>query len=300
MNAMLEELKTLIAVVECKNFTKAGENLKLSQPSVSTHIKNLENRFEVTLIDRSIKQKTIYITESGYILYNRSKEILNLLDKVDHEMKDVSDSVIGHVKVGASFTIGEHILPKFLTNFTKSYPDIDIEIFIQNTSQVSSHIKNLNYDVGLVEGTTSSSHFIQKYFLMDKMILAMPYDRNLSSENFSFDSLQNKIWVTRENGSGTREYLNMFLNSNEIVPKNIIILGSNYAVKEAVKNGLGITIISNLVTKSDVKNKTLSTIELDENFNRHLSYIIPKNTTLSKSVDVFLSELCNYCSKFNN
>ncbi|WP_330372546.1 LysR family transcriptional regulator [Metaclostridioides mangenotii] len=300
MNAMLEELKTLIAVVECKNFTKAGENLKLSQPSVSTHIKNLENRFGVTLIDRSIKQKTIYITESGYILYNRSKEILNLLDKVDHEMKDVSDSVIGHVKVGASFTIGEHILPKFLTNFTKSYPDIDIEIFIQNTSQVSSHIKNLNYDVGLVEGTTSSSHFIQKYFLMDKMILAMPYDRNLSSENFSFDSLQNKIWVARENGSGTREYLNMFLNSNEIVPKNIIILGSNYAVKEAVKNGLGITIISNLVTKSDVKNKTLSTIELDENFNRHLSYIIPKNTTLSKSVDVFLSELCNYCSKFNN
>ncbi|GAA0222980.1 LysR family transcriptional regulator [Metaclostridioides mangenotii] len=297
---MLEELKTLIAVVECKNFTKAGENLKLSQPSVSTHIKNLENRFGVTLIDRSIKQKTIYITESGYILYNRSKEILNLLDKVDHEMKDVSDSVIGHVKVGASFTIGEHILPKFLTNFTKSYPDIDIEIFIQNTSQVSSHIKNLNYDVGLVEGTTSSSHFIQKYFLMDKMILAMPYDRNLSSENFSFDSLQNKIWVARENGSGTREYLNMFLNSNEIVPKNIIILGSNYAVKEAVKNGLGITIISNLVTKSDVKNKTLSTIELDENFNRHLSYIIPKNTTLSKSVDVFLSELCNYCSKFNN
>jgi DNA-binding transcriptional LysR family regulator len=300
MNAMLEELKTLIAVVECKNFTKAGENLKLSQPSVSTHIKNLENRFGVTLIDRSIKQKTIYITESGYILYNRSKEILNLLDKVDHEMKDVSDSVIGHVKVGASFTIGEHILPKFLTNFTKSYPDIDIEIFIQNTSQVSSHIKNLNYDVGLVEGTTSSSHFKQKYFLMDKMILAMPYDRNLSSKNFSFDSLQNKIWVARENGSGTREYLNMFLNSNEIVPKNIIILGSNYAVKEAVKNGLGITIISNLVTKSDVKNKTLSTIELDENFNRHLSYIIPKNTTLSKSVDVFLSELCNYCSKYNN
>lgn len=297
---MLEELKTLIAVVECKNFTKAGENLKLSQPSVSTHIKNLENKFGVTLIDRSIKQKTIYITESGYILYNRAKEILNMLDKVEHEMKDVSDSVIGHVKIGASLTIGEHILPKFLAEFTEVYPDIDIEVFIQNTSQVSSHIKNLNYDVGLVEGTTSSSHFIQKYFLMDKMILAMPYDKKLNLDNFSLDNLQNKIWIARENGSGTREYLNMFLNSNEIVPKNIIILGSNYAVKEAVKNGLGITIISNLVTKSDVINKSLSTIELDESFDRHLSYIIPKNTTASKAVEVFLYELCNYCNKLNS
>ena len=76
---MFDELKTFIAVVEFKNFTRAGEYLNLSQPSVSTHIKNLENYFNVTLINRSIKQKTIHITESGYKLYEHAKEILNLL-----------------------------------------------------------------------------------------------------------------------------------------------------------------------------------------------------------------------------
>ena len=77
---MIEEFKTFIAVVDFKNFTKAAEYLNLSQPSVSTHIKNLEIIFGVTLINRSVKQKTISITESGYTLYKRAKEIINLLD----------------------------------------------------------------------------------------------------------------------------------------------------------------------------------------------------------------------------
>lgn len=79
---MFEELKIFIAVVEYKNFTKAGEALNLSQPSVSSHIKNLERYFGVTLIDRSVKRKTIFITESGYKLYERAKEIVNLLKKL--------------------------------------------------------------------------------------------------------------------------------------------------------------------------------------------------------------------------
>lgn len=302
---MLEELKTLIAVVECKNFTKAGENLKLSQPSVSTHIKNLETKFGVTLIDRSIKQKSIYITENGYILYNRAKEILYILDKVKFEMKESTDSIIGHIKIGASFTIGEQVLPKFLTYFTKKFPFIDIEVFVQNTTQVSSHIKDFNFDIGLIEGTSSSSHFIQKYFMMDKMVLAMPHEKylpldlDISGDDFSFDLLQNKTWIAREDGSGTREFLDMFLSTNELIPKNIVILGSNQAVLEAVKSGLGITIISDLVAKPAKKSKSISTVKLDDNYIRHISYIMPKNSTLSKPIEVFLDELSDYCAKFD-
>ncbi len=92
---MLEELKTFIAVVECKNFTKAGEHLNLSQPSVSTHIKHLEHHYGVILIDRSIKQKTIFITENGYKLYKRAKEIVNLLETTYMEVRDISDSIKG-------------------------------------------------------------------------------------------------------------------------------------------------------------------------------------------------------------
>lgn len=148
---MFDELKTFIAVVEFKNFTRAGEYLNLSQPSVSTHIKNLENYFNVTLINRSIKQKTIHITESGYKLYEHAKEILNLLEVTYLDVKNSSNSLKGTLKIGASLTIGEYILPKFLSYFTNKYPDIEIELIIENTSSISSRIKDLSLDIGLIE-----------------------------------------------------------------------------------------------------------------------------------------------------
>lgn len=293
---MFEELKTFIAVVEFKNFTKAGEHLNLSQPSVSTHIKNLENVFGVRLINRSVKQKTIVITESGFTLYKKAKEILNLIDITHMEVLNTSNSLKGHLKIGASLTIGEYVLPKFLAIFCKKYPDIDIEVFIENTSIICSHLKELTLDVGLIEGTSSSSSFTQEYFLEDKMVLAFPYNSELIIDNFSFDKLQNQKWVVREEGSGTREFLNMFLGTNEIVPNGIIVLGSNYAVKEAVRNNLGITIISNFVALPGFENKELSIIELNNPYIRHFSYILPKNITISKASQVFLEEFKEYTS----
>lgn len=296
---MFEELKTFIAVVEYKNFTKAGEHLNLSQPSVSTHIKNLENTFGVTLINRSVKQKTIFITESGYTLYKRAKEIVNLLDITSMEVLNTSDSIKGHLKIGASLTTGEYILPKFLTTFCKKFPDIDIKIFIENTSTICSSLKDLTLDIGLIEGISSYSNFSQEYLLRDKMVLAFPYNPNLIKNDFSLDMLQDKKWIVREDGSGCREFFNMFLGTNEIVPKGVIVLGSNYAVKEAVRNGLGITIMSRFVAAPAVKNKELSIIELDDSYTHNFSYILPKNITISKAAEVFLEEFKLYTSELD-
>ena len=292
---MLEEFKTFITVVEYKNFTKAGEFLNLSQPSVSTHVKNLERFFGVTLINRSVKQKNIFITESGYALYKRAKEIINLLDTTYMEVNNTSNSVKGNLKIGASLTIGEYILPKFLATFSKKYPDVDVEIFIDNTSSICSHLKELTLDIGLIEGTSSLSNFTQEYFLEDKMVLAFPYNSDLGISNFNFDKLHNQKWIVREQGSGTREFLDIFLATNKIIPKRIMVLGSNYAVKEAVKNNLGITIISDFVTTPAVENKELSTIKLSNSYTRHFSYILHKNITISKASQIFLDELKQYC-----
>ncbi len=291
---MFEELKTFIAVVEHKNFTKAGEYLNLSQPSVSTHIKNLENYYGVTLINRSIKHKSIIITENGYKLYNRSKEIIHLLDTTYMEVRDISDTIKGTIKVGASLTIGEYILPTFLTVFREKYPDIEVDIFIENTSLIAESLKDLTIDIGFIEGISSYPNLNQEYLLEDKMVLAVPYNLNWIDKEFSFDMLQNQSWVAREEGSGTREYLNMFFNSNKIIPKNIMILGSNYAVKEAVRNGLGITVISNFIANSAAKNKELIAIDLDKSYNRNFSYILPKNIKVDKSTEIFLNEFKEY------
>ena len=294
---MIDELKTFIAVVDFKNFTRAGESINLSQPSVSTHIKNLESYFNTQLINRSIKQKNIVITESGYLLYKKAKEILHMIDSTKAELRSLDGHVKGHLRIGASLTIGEYLLPKFLSKFSTKYPGIEFELIIENTHHICSKIKNFTLDIGLIEGTTPSSDFNQNYFLEDKMVIACSKNSDILNGVFSIDKLQNKNWIVREEGSGTRDYINMFLTTNKIVPNNLMVLGSNYAIKEAVKNNLGITIISSYVTAPAVENNEIETIELEKSYTRPFSYILPKNINTSHITNLFIKELVEYTKK---
>ena len=186
---MIEELKTFIAVVEFKNFTKAAHYLNLSQPSVSNHIKSLERYFNVTIIDRSIKQKKIYITQSGNILYKKAKEIIQLLDLTKDELNNTTDSIKGHLRIGASLTIGEYILPRFLSKFTVQYPDIEIEVFIENSSSICNRVSNISLDIGFIEGSHAEQNLLQEFFYEDKMVIALPYDTYINEDNFSLEIL---------------------------------------------------------------------------------------------------------------
>lgn len=296
---MIEEFKTFIAVVDFKNFTKAAEYLNLSQPSVSTHIKNLEIIFGVTLINRSVKQKTISITESGYTLYKRAKEIINLLDVTFMDVKTLSTSIKGTIKIGASLTIGEYILPKFLAHFSNKYPDVDIEVKIENTSFIASELKKMKLDIGLIEGSVSSALFKQEYFLEDEMVLVAPFNSDLKDIDLKLDNIQNRRWIAREEGSGTREYLDLFFAQNKIIPKSIMVLGSNLAVKEAVRNNLGLTITSkHIILEAESRNELVS-LKLNDDFRRSFSYIYLKELTLSKATQIFLEELKEY-TKLNS
>lgn len=293
---MFEELKTFISVVEFKNFTKAGYHLNLSQPTVSTHIKNLENYFGVTLINRSIKQKNIFITEKGLELYKRAKEIINLMDITYREISQDIHTIAGTIRIGASSTIADYILPKFLSIFCEKYPDINIEISTENTTSVCLDVRNFILDIGLIEGNTNDSSLNKGYFLKDKLSLALPYDENLTKDKLSIEKLQSYKWIVRENGSGTREYIDLFLSKYNMIPKNIIVVGSNYAVKESIKNKLGISIISNFIVSPSIESKEISIIELDDTFTRNFSYILPKNVTISDATEIFLRELKLYAA----
>lgn len=291
---MIDELRTFISVVEYKNFTKAAEAINLSQPSVSLHIKHLEEYFNTTLIQRSIKQKNIYITEPGNLLYERSKQIINLLEITKEDLFNYGNIVKGKLRIGASFTIGEYFLPAFLGQFNKEYPDLELEVVIENTHNICEKVKNFQVDLALIEGTVPLSNFIINHFYKDEMVIAVPYNHYLINKAFSIEELQNQMWVSREIGSGTREYLNHFLSTNNIFAKNIIVFGSNYSVKEAVKNNLGITFISSLVTKASVINKEISILKTDKEYTRNFSYILQKGIIPSKGTLVFIDMLKNY------
>ncbi|MBL4931367.1 LysR substrate-binding domain-containing protein [Clostridium paridis] len=291
---MIEELKTFIAVVELKNFTKAAKEISISQPSVSVHIKNLESHFNTTLIMRSKEQKNIIITKDGVILYERAKKIINIIEKTKEEFIDSQVRVTGLLKIGASLTIGEFFLPRFLGEFNKRYPELALEISIENTSSICEKISKLQLDVGLVEGLIPFSTNIKSgVFAKDRLVVAVP--KNYFKEN---GSLENATWISREPGSGTKQYLSMFLEQNHIKPKHTIVLGSNYAVKEAVKNRLGVTLISYLVVEKDAAEGELEIFELDHEYNRDFTYIIPEGIIYSKATKTFIKELKEYNNNY--
>lgn len=291
---MIDELRTFIAVVEYKNFTKAAEAINISQPSVSLHIKHLEEYFNTILIQRSIKQKSIFITEAGNLLYERSKQLIKLLEDTREDLLDFRDVVKGRLRIGASFTIGEYLLPAFLGQFTKAYPDLEIDVTIENTHGICEKIKNFQVDIALVEGTAPSSNFEINPFYKDHMVVAAPYNHYLVNKKLSIEELENQTWISREIGSGTREYLDLFLSSNGINAKNIIVFGSNYSVKEAVRNNLGITFISSLVTEASAKNKEISILKTSKEYTRNFSYILQKGIIPSKGTLLFIDMLKDY------
>ena len=152
----------------------------------------------------------------------------------------------------------------------------------------------MKLDLGLIEGSVSSAVFKQEYFLEDEMVLVVPYDSDLKDKDLNLHKLQDRRWIAREEGSGTREYLDLFFTQNKIIPKSMMVLGSNLAVKEAVRNNLGLTITSRHVIIEAESRNELASIKLNKDFTRSFSYIYPKELTLSKAANIFLEELKTY------
>ncbi len=287
---LIEELKTFITVVDKKSFTKAANAINISQPSVSLHISNLENYFKTRLIERSNKQRTIFITAEGEILYKRAKQIISFLDETKEELLNYDGSPCGTLKLGASMTIGEFLLPSMLGEFIKEFPNIKLEVTIENTEHIYEKFKNYDIDIALIEGTVPVENYIYNNFYKDTMVIVAPFSSTYKEAIDLKSYLSKQTWIHREKGSGTGENLNIFLNSHGISPKNLITLGSNYSIKEAVKNNLGITFISSLVVDDAVKNNELKIIPLKTEYYRYFSYIV-HDKNLSKAAELFLKKL---------
>ncbi|MCB2353577.1 LysR substrate-binding domain-containing protein [Clostridium estertheticum] len=287
---MIEELKTFIAVVDKKSFTKAASTINISQPSVSLHIKILEKKFNTKLIERSNKQRNILITQTGDILYKKAKQIISIIDDTKDELNNYHNSTSGTLKIGASMTIGEFLLPSILGEFIKGFPNIKLEVAIENTHNIYEKFKNYDIDIALIEGSVPAHNYTSKNFYKDTMVIVTPnsftYDKNIGLN----PNLSNQTWMHREEGSGTGEYLNIFLNTEGISPKNFIILGSNYAIKEAVKNNLGVTFISSLVVDDAATNNELKIITTETKYNRFFSYLVHEKN-LSKIATLFVEKL---------
>ncbi|CAM4525078.1 DNA-binding transcriptional LysR family regulator [Paenibacillus endophyticus] len=288
---IVESLRVFVAVTEQRHFSRAAELLNLSQPGVSQHIRNLENELGARLLHRS--PKYVRLTEAGDILYQKAKKILNLYEEAKQDIHLLQNEVTGLLQIGASFTIGEYVLPKCIAEFAAKYPLVNMQATIGNTEEIVQAVRANELDIGLIEGQTSASDLVITPFMRDEMIIIAPSAHPLAALRIAAaEQLHDQIWVLRESGSGTRDFSDQFFAENKLVQKRSYIFNSSQSVKEAVLAGLGIAFLSRWVVRKELETGDLMELPIQNaRFERQFSIIRHKEASLSLAVTMLLQKL---------
>ncbi len=282
----LDTLRAFITVVELKNFSRAAELLHMSQPGVSLQIQSLENEFGATLLHRT--SKSVTPTKAGELLYERAKEMLALYEEAKQEIQFLQNTISGDLQIGASYTIGEYVLPKIMARFSRRYPEVEISVKIANTDEIVRSVRTGELEIGLVEGDVSFKDLSIEPFMRDELVIVASPVHPLGEMTVSAEQLQDQDWILRESGSGTRRYSDQFIEEYRLRMRRHFLFSSSQGVKEAVSNGLGIALLSQYIVRKELQSGELREIRLkDKRFYRYFSIILPQSTVQKRATTVF-------------
>ena len=281
-------LKVFYTVANRLSFTKAANELNISQPAVTKHIKEIENQLNTKLFDR--KGTTIQLTESGKILFIYAEKSRQLYRDLEFAISQLNKQEKGKLKIGASTTIAQYILPEILAKFNSYYKDINIELVTHNSEDIAVLLKNGKIDLGIVEGESKSSYFDYQKFKRDEIVLVGKANHPLVNKNFKIKDLYDIDLIVREQGSGTQEFIQNQLKKSgiEVQKLNIIMqLGSSESIKNYLLHSEAMAFLSISTILQELKNDQLSVIDI-KNFSieRDFNFITLKGEQ-SELIDLF-------------
>ncbi|SHL42554.1 DNA-binding transcriptional regulator, LysR family [Chryseobacterium contaminans] len=282
-------LKVFHTVASRLSFTKASEELHISQPAVTKHIKEIEVQLSTKLFDR--KGTSIQLTQSGKILFEYAEKIRNIYRDLEFEISQINQQHKGKLIIGASTTVAQYILPEILAKFNAYYKDIKIELLTGNTEAISALLKEEKIDLGIIEGESQSSYFDYRTFKADEIVLTAKTDHPLAHRTINVKDLYQLNLIFREQGSGTLEFIQNRLkekdvNINEL--NTVIQLGSSESIKNYLLHSDCMAFLSISTILNELKNNVLTVIDI-KNFSieRDFHFILPKGEQ-SELIELFL------------
>lgn len=288
---MDQGLKVFVAVAEKGNFTRAAEELNMTQPAVSQYIQSLERSLGAKLLERS--NKFVRLTQAGEIVLHHARSILGMYTRMQTLVDDVLQRAGGGLSIGASYTFGEYVLPHILAYMREHYPLIVPKVQIGNTAEVAEMILNHEADIGIIEGEYSHDKLYVEEFAEDEMYIIVPSDERFTGRtSIAVEELKQETWVVREIGSGTRRAAERMFVSRDFSPEVQVEFGSTQLIKESVEAGLGVTLLSHWAVRKEIKLGTLQMLKPEGNpVRRHFSLITPATPYHTKAAEVFLELL---------
>ncbi|MBI4823914.1 MAG: LysR family transcriptional regulator [Nitrospirae bacterium] len=291
------KLKVFCTVAETKSFSKASEIIHLTQPAVSLQIQTIEEAFETKLFDRS--SSTVTLTRAGEILYRYAKEILALYASIEKDIGAVTGLVKGSIAVGTSTTIGNYLLPTVIADFKRAYPKIKIQLIVGNTKRIVEFLKAGNLNLGLVEGEVTKYKVMTEKLVSDELsLIVAPFHPWAKRKEVSIHEITKEPFILREDGSGTRQVIEKYLNKKGITTQDMeisAVIGSTEAIKESVENGIGISIVSKWAVRKELRYGTINALGFKEvKMLRDFSLIFNRNSIHSYASDEFMAYLKSY------
>lgn len=290
----LHLLRVFVAVYKNKSVTKAAEELYLSQPTISEHIKTLEKLIGCTLFDRI--NKKLFPTHYADRLYEQCLGIIEQTDRLKHSILDSGDDFTGTLTLGASSIPSAYLVPQAIKNMRKVYKNIKFDIVSMDSRLVIENVLNHNLLMGLTGTKISDIKLNFQPFAKDRLELIASPDL-VKKDSLGIEDIKKMPIILREPGSGTlKELLNFFVKKG--ISKDelnvVATFGSNEAVKEAVINGIGISFVSSFSIKKELKCKILKTISLENiNIERFFYIVKHKRRTLPSVYEQFIKSLTN-------
>jgi DNA-binding transcriptional LysR family regulator len=263
----LEQLRIFLAVAEHLHFTRAAENLYITQPAVSAAIQSLETEYRVKLFHRIGRH--VEITEAGKLLQLEAQKILEQVALTERGLRELNNLQRGELKLGSSLTIGNYWLPEKISQFQREYSGIMVNCTLANTEEICLGTANGQFDLGLIEGEvkpTLKKLLNQEEIGSDRLLIIVGRSHPwFERDKIDLTELKNTDWVMREPGSGTQQRLEEALNNwgvNLSDLKVILVLNTGEMVKAVVEEGQVAAGISELMVKKELQLGILKAVRI--------------------------------------
>ena len=248
----------------------------MTQPAVTFQVRQLEEYFNTRLFDRT--HNKVNLTQAGERVAEYAERIFDLYAEMENSVRDLTGEISGTLTIGASTTIAEYMLPALMGEFKNRYPEINLRLKVSNSEGIVSMVEQNAIDLGIVEVPVSNKSLMVEVCHDDQLVVVTPPDHELAGSGaaVTVDEIVNYPFVSREEGSGTREVIAQYLLDAQVDLDDMNFcfeLGSPEAIKGAVEAGMGITIMSRSIIGKELKLGTLAAVQLEPPLSRPFSFV---------------------------
>jgi DNA-binding transcriptional LysR family regulator len=290
----LIQLKIFRDIAYTKSFVKAAKLNYITQPSISVHLKQLEEELQVKLFDRV--PRSVVLTQVGSTYLIHAEEILSRCENLLALGDDTNNNIKGVIRIASIYSIGMYELGPFLRFFMEKYPGIEINLEYQDAYNVYDLVKKRKAHIGMVAYPKEHLKVNAKVYGEDRLVLIVPSSHPFAQKkNVSINQITGEDFIAFDSNTPTREKIDDFFKRNK-VSANIKMVNNNiFALKKAVEAGIGISIVPSSTVKDEVRRGDLCEVNLVElKLSRPLAILTPKNYKAGKIEQIFINSLVKY------